>query len=46
MSRRSSIARTLLVIVFAALLATPLVVKWLSRRKDAAGADKQAALSR
>ncbi len=46
MSRRSSIARTLLVILFAALLATPLVIKWLARRNDAPAADRQAALSR
>ena len=46
MSRRSSIARTLLVIFFVALLATPLVIKWLSRRTDAPAADRQAALSR
>ncbi len=45
MMRRSSIARILLVLFFAALLATPLVIKWLSNRKDAAS-DKQAALSR
>ncbi|HEY0379500.1 MAG TPA: CRTAC1 family protein [Pyrinomonadaceae bacterium] len=45
--RRSSIARILLVVFFAALLATPLVIKWLSNRKGAAAsADKQAALSR
>ncbi|MDT5121372.1 MAG: enediyne biosynthesis protein [Acidobacteriota bacterium] len=46
MTRRSPIARILLVLFFVGLLATPLVVKYFSQKKDSTSIDRQAALSR
>src|SRR5437764_251093 len=46
MTRRSPIARILLILFFVALLATPLVVKYFSQKKDSTSVDKQAALAR
>src|ERR671939_838429 len=43
---RPSVSRTLLVLFFIGLLATPLVIQRLSQQKNSAPVDKQVALSR